>query len=181
MKKIILIFLSLILWLLTVYASSTIAIDRKSSILPYQWVRNWYYDSSHNEWLSYKPESRFSFVNWTSPWENTFVKDSVTGLMWNSKPDWEGKRWQDAINYCDNLVKWWYDDWRLPSNFELRTLIDYSNTNLIDSNFFMNTWSEFWTSTECAYDRSKAWHVQFGLGYTPPSAKTSKRYALCVR
>lgn len=183
MKKIILILFALSLWVFTVYATSTLAKDRKSYILPYQWVPIWFYDSAHNEWESYKAQSRFSFVNWTSKWQNTFVKDSVTGLMWESTPSISIKSWQDSINYCNNFVNWWYTDWRLPSITELKSIVDYSKwSSTFDTNFFTLFPSAYWSSTNYSGNNSNAWFVYFSDGNDVYSnGKSNFYYSICVR
>ena len=47
--------------------------------------------------------------------------DEETGLMWSKKSDY--KNWTDANQYCEDLEELGFDDWRLPTIDELRTLI----------------------------------------------------------
>lgn len=47
--------------------------------------------------------------------------DEETGLMWSKKSG--EKHWTDANQYCENLEELGFDDWRLPTIDELRTLI----------------------------------------------------------
>lgn len=56
--------------------------------------------------------------------------DNDSGLYWASLTDGkvynqntEESAWTNAVNYCENLVEGGYDDWRLPTIDELRTLI----------------------------------------------------------
>lgn len=56
-------------------------------------------------------------------WTSWLVVDNATGLMWEKLSSmWWWKTWNEAKNHCNNLVKWWYDDWRMPNITELRTL-----------------------------------------------------------
>ena len=56
--------------------------------------------------------------------------DNDSGLYWASLTDGkvynqntEESAWTNAANYCENLVEGGFDDWRLPTIDELRTLI----------------------------------------------------------
>jgi hypothetical protein len=59
----------------------------------------------------------------------TIWNDPATNLSWQDPhkdaftPDDTGLTQKDAIRYCEELVLGGYDDWRLPSIDELRTLI----------------------------------------------------------
>ncbi len=48
--------------------------------------------------------------------------DSVSGLIWQNG-DADGFNWSDAVNYCENLSWAGFDDWRLPTISQLRSLI----------------------------------------------------------
>lgn len=54
--------------------------------------------------------------------------DTTSGLMWQNvvpsgQADDCGIAWQEAVDYCNDLVLDNYDDWRLPSISELRSRI----------------------------------------------------------
>jgi len=49
--------------------------------------------------------------------------DPVTGLMWQNPGSAEGMIQSEAETYCDDLVYAGFDDWRLPTISELRSLI----------------------------------------------------------
>ncbi|HHB95287.1 MAG TPA: DUF1566 domain-containing protein, partial [Campylobacterales bacterium] len=66
------------------------------------------------------------------------VYDSKTELTWQSSPSSQKFSWSDAQNHCNNLNYGGHSDWRLPSIYELKSLVDYKKynpaiaTNLID-------------------------------------------------
>jgi len=49
--------------------------------------------------------------------------DPTSDLCWQDPPAYGELYWQSAIDHCDSLVLGGYDDWRLPSISELRSLI----------------------------------------------------------
>ena len=80
------------------------------------------------------------------------VKDNGNGTMTdkNTKLMWQqGKggqlQWKSAISYCEGLSLAGYNDWRLPSIDELKSIIDIG----IDKTYFPNaSSSEYWSSTQ---------------------------------
>ncbi len=66
-------------------------------------------------WVS----SRFSWVDMNCVIMDTYT-DPETHLTWSVLSFDE---WSDAVSYCDELEEGGYDDWRLPTIDELRTLI----------------------------------------------------------
>ena len=86
-----------------------------------------------------------------------------TGLMWQKTGPEYQMQWEDAINYCQNLVIDQYSDWRLPNREELRSLVDYNSFDKsININAFSDTKnSEYWSSTTDARDHSNAWSISF--------------------
>ena len=92
------------------------------------------------------------------------VTDIATGLMWQQTTS-DSMNWENALSYCENLVLSEYDDWRLPSLMELQTIVDYSKSPAIDTNYFPTTLSSYhWSSTTNVGSNSKAWVVNFGAG-----------------
>lgn len=54
--------------------------------------------------------------------EGDVCTDPQTGLMWQNGSD-PSDTWAEAVDYCENLVWEDYDDWRMPTVDELRTLL----------------------------------------------------------
>ncbi len=95
--------------------------------------------------------------------EWVMVRNNVTGLEWQQDIPPETS-WQQAIDYCDNLLLGGHDDWRLPTIKELSTLVNASIPNHIDSEYFPNIYSNHWSSTKDARFPDHAWQVDFGDG-----------------
>ena len=100
------------------------------------------------------------------------IKDNATGLVWQQDTAPGTYTWQQAIEYCENLILGGYDDWRLPTIKELSTLVDsgvsLSSQNYnptIDATFFPDTRPDFyWSLTAFAGNLVKAWTVDFFSG-----------------
>ena len=107
------------------------------------------------------------------------VTDSVTGLKWQQEYV-EGKTWQAALKYCENLNYAGYSNWRLPNKNELASLF---GSNLLPTGTLMNDVKYFWTSSTSVSDPDKAWYVgnQLGSGVVEFTEKTDKLNVRCVR
>lgn len=130
-------------------------------------------NSSYSVRLVRAEQSSLSFVN---NGDGT-VTDTNTGLMWarcsggQSGADCASgtaylETWQSALTYAENATLAGYDDWRLPNQRELLSLIDYSTVNpAIDEIFFPATpISLFWSASPYAYFGG-AWHFSLYDGY----------------
>lgn len=138
------------------------------------------------------------------------VIDKVTGLTWEQKTDDGGLRDKDntytwynpdnrtnggnagkqnngkntheyikqlnASNYCG------YNNWRLPTKNELRSIADYGRYNPAIHPIFSNTQSSFyWSSSPYANYYSVAWGVFFDAGYDYYLYKYYSYYVRAVR
>jgi hypothetical protein len=82
------------------------------------------------------------------------VKDNITGLIWEGKTDDGSIHDKDNTYAFDNIETDFidilnktnfggYSDWRLPTSYELITIIDYSRADpAINTNYFINTMIE---------------------------------------
>lgn len=126
------------------------------------------------------------------------VEDLVTGLVWQGCADDRsgdicqnestgGRNWGEALYYCDGLDWGGFTDWRLPDEYELLSIVDYSNEGgsgqAIDSGTFPQTSSEhFWTSSTAFGDPAYAIAIEFGWGSMEDDHKDSGGYHFrCVR
>lgn len=57
-----------------------------------------------------------------APCEDVWT-DVSSGLMWENCPGLFQGSWSDSVKYCDELVHGGFDDWRLPTLSELRSLV----------------------------------------------------------
>ncbi|MBP5434979.1 DUF1566 domain-containing protein [bacterium] len=81
------------------------------------------------------------------------VIDKNTGLEWQQKVmPADNISWYDVQNYCDKLDYGGYHDWRLPTFYELQTLISYNSSPTTEAKYFPDTPPEnFWSSTITQY------------------------------
>jgi len=114
--------------------------------------------------------------------EGDIVKDSVTKLEWQDDNVTDTMEWQEAIEYCEDLVLGGYDDWRLPNINELKTIIDRSRYNPTIVSAFEHTGSRgYWSSTTDENGHEGAWFVFFYNGDVYYGSKDVNYYVRCVR
>ena len=111
------------------------------------------------------------------------TKDNVTGLIWKTcsegqtGPTCTGTAskdtWDNALTVCIALNSAnsgsgyaGRKDWRLPSYYELTTIVNYGVVNpAIDVSYFPGTQSYvYWTSSDAVFNSSFAWFVFFTNG-----------------
>ena len=122
--------------------------------------------------------------SYTSLAGGIMVQDNVTGLVWEGKTD-DGSihdrddeyNWDDAqsvfITTLNNDNFGGYSDWRLPTAKELTLIVDRDRYNpSINTNYFPNTQSYYWSSTTNAGYPSFAWYVNFYGGLVSNTLKS---------
>lgn len=139
---------------------------------------------------------------------NEIVVDSSEGLVWQDSGDCKKKKfdWKRANEYCQDLELGGYDDWNLPTIYQLETIAEYKNYDPAIKKGFKNVISKFyWSSTpykdntiaadgtsmvqksykDRRYDGDgelNAWTVNFMYGASYHQVrKSSSRYVRCVR
>lgn len=112
------------------------------------------------------------------------IYDSSTSLLWQdaqankdlsiTKPE--------AEEYCANLVIDKYSDFRLPTLYELQSIIDYRNYKPAMIKGFNYTANEtYWTSTPFADDEHFFWTISVTKGTRDIKAEYYDRYVRCVQ
>ena len=118
--------------------------------------------------------------DFTTSSDGLTVTDTRNGLMWQKEYARE-KKWQQALEYCENLSYAGYTDWRLPNKHELSSLINYEKTDQPFS-YFPDTPSDnsFWSSSTYALDDTAeyAWTGYDDAGF---NSKIYSHYVRCVR
>jgi hypothetical protein len=135
------------------------------------------------------------------------VQDNHTGLMWEVKTDDGGLRDKDNVytwyntdattnggfeGYANNGNNTQafvvavnaqglcgYKDWYLPDVEELRSIVNYGRTSVIDARYFPDAYREsYWSSSPDVYSNDNAW-----IFNTPAAneGRGPKGYALSVR
>ncbi|MBN1769682.1 MAG: DUF1566 domain-containing protein [Deltaproteobacteria bacterium] len=125
------------------------------------------------------------------------VRDRVTGLQWmacaagHSGSTCAGTAplmtWDAAVSYCEALSWNGDSDWRLPSRFELLSIVDFGRSvaPMIDTAVFPNAPStHYWTidsDADADPAGSTATTYAFNTGYLASRAKTNSASVRCVR
>ncbi|MGM0438303.1 MAG: DUF1566 domain-containing protein [Bacillota bacterium] len=93
--------------------------------------------------------------------EDGTITDQNTGLMWKQDES-PAMNWESALEYCENLELAGYDDWRLPNQKELATILDLSYQN--QSWFFADYFPDTKTKPLGFYMASSTFNETFGWG-----------------
>jgi len=118
-------------------------------------------------------------------WDNEAVFDRKTKLVWERSPNQSFSNWSGAQDRCENLVLGKHKGWRLPTIFELATLVDPSvpspGPTLPAGHPFRVASSFYWSATSDITNDSNAWGVGFNIGDVGSGIKSAIDYVWCVR
>lgn len=123
------------------------------------------------------------------------IHDETTRLDWESKSSSEESgrfyrkkfNWEefsvDYINELNNEKYGGYDDWRVPTKYELRTLVNYDAMHpVFSASVFKNLMQDdYWCGNGYGMREDCAWVLNFGLGATTAAHKTTQNYGIAVR
>jgi hypothetical protein len=119
------------------------------------------------------------------------VTDHLTGLVWlQDATRFSNRGWNPALTACNNLAAdgaaltdgSLAGDWRLPNNRELRSLIDFGNSNPAlpaGHPFAVPASGSFWSSTTATNNTGRAWKIDDGSMLNDP--KTTSNLVWPVR
>ena len=115
---------------------------------------------------------------------DVIVTDTETGLIWQ-KTYVSGKKWQQALYYCENLTYAGYNDWRLPNRNELLSLVNFEKYEPA-SDFPDMPSGYFWSSSTYVNNlfvgyATHARVVSFEYGELDTEDKTDSLLCRCVR
>ena len=116
---------------------------------------------------------------------NGTITDNQTGLMWLKNANEAGEMaWKGAMLWTKHLTYGQHSDWRLPTRFELESLLDITKHNpaLPRKHPFINVQSSnYWSSSTSAGYTNRAWYVNMDLGYVFNDVKSDVYYVWPVR
>jgi len=111
--------------------------------------------------------------------------DNATALMWEDVPENKGviHTWHEAKEHCEALDYGGYDDWWLPSESELFTIVDTSRPRgrMIKQGLLHFKSAPYWTATTYAWNAPHAWAIDFERGISYTAEKEERHFVRCVR
>ena len=114
------------------------------------------------------------------------IIDKSTAFMWQDVAENRGVilTWSEAKENCEFLDEAGFDDWWLPSESEMVTIIDNTRPTgrKIKKGFvYYKKNSAYWSASTYAWNAPHAWVVDFGNGATYTLPKEERHFVRCVR
>ena len=102
-------------------------------------------------------------------------------LVWSIGIDDPEAEWQDAVDFCQELVHGGHSDWRLPNLEELASIYDFQGSDPRESKTLDFGTDDYWTATPSDDDEESVWHLAFGSGKIAQAEKSAPSFVRCVR
>ena len=101
------------------------------------------------------------------------VTDRENGLMWAARDNGENISWNKADVYCRNLTLAGYQDWRLPTLSELKSLheVEVASCHAAEERIIKLTSNYLWSSQ--FKSSSSAYYFSFSVGGHGSYARSS--------
>lgn len=111
------------------------------------------------------------------------VTDNVTGLMWDRYPYGTKQTQADNAAYCEALGLDGYNDWRMPSIWELVSIVTMSRAEPSWNSIFNGSFLDagYLTQTANVNDANRHWGVNFRYWFSDNDADSKIGYMRCVR
>ena len=125
-----------------------------------------------------------SLLTTTALFSKDVVYDNTSGLLWQDSNDNKelSITYHEAKEYCSKLVIGEYKDFRIPTLYELQTIIDYKNYKpAILTGFKYVDNQTYWSSTTFVDDTREVWTINFTKGSRSVKAKHYDRNIRCVQ
>lgn len=108
------------------------------------------------------------------------VIDTKRSKMYSDINASEKMDFEAAQAYCKKMDLLAYNDWRVPTKEELRSLLELSRRSVTIKHAFKNVQEDiYWSSTADQYN--KAWYFDFDLGRYGSRKQTKEFRTFCVR
>ncbi len=123
-----------------------------------------------------------------APWllqAGSVIIDEEKHLMWQDIP--ANKEllftWEEAKEHCEYLRFYGFEDWWLPSEDQIVTIVDMKRKKgrRIKKGFRHFRAAPYWTATTYAFNAPHAWYVDFYDGFSKSVEKERRFYVRCVR
>jgi len=113
------------------------------------------------------------------------ITDSASYLIWEDIPENRETlyTWNEAKYYCEALEESGYDDWWLPSEQELSSILDTSRPigRKIKKGFIYFKPRNYWTSSTYTWNAPHAWAISFKNASSFSVKKEHYLFSRCVR
>ncbi len=111
--------------------------------------------------------------------------DPATYLMWQDVPENRGVlfTWEESKEHCEALDESGYEDWWLPSEQELISIVELSRpqNRKIQAGFVYYKPAGYWSASTYSWNAPHAWVISFKNGASYSAEKESRHFVRCVR